>query len=93
MSYNFDRLDKAKMAKREITIRDIEEALDDFDAADFQLSPNPETGNDRVMTVGMTHMFRLLEIGIEIEYVTDEHCIFHVMDAGSKAIEESGYEK
>lgn len=93
MSYNFDRLDKVKMMKREISIRDIEEALDDINSADIELEPNPETGNDSVMTVGMTRMFRLLEIGIEIEYVTDEYCIFHVMDAGPKAIKDSGYEK
>ncbi len=92
MSYNFDRLNKAKMKKRKITKRDIQEALADPKIQEYGLSPNPDTGNDRFMCVGMTTTeFKLLEIGIEVEQVGDL-CIFHVMKAGQKAIEDSGYE-
>lgn len=81
----------ANLSDHEVTRREVEEALDDPDASDYQLSPS-YAGNDRIMIVGATELNRLLEIGVE--FMPDGRWnVFHGNDAKPTAIRLSQYKR
>jgi uncharacterized DUF497 family protein len=75
VTYNYRNLARHKVSPMEV------DQVADEDTTIECLVPPSNRGNERLMLVGFTKNYRLLEIGVEFFYYEDRMHIFHANDA------------